>query len=549
MIFSSLSMTSYWFIVSAVAFCLYLWLRFSPKQKQDAIAFLVVGDMGRSPRMQNHAFCAAECLEGKVPVYLIGSNETPCHSSILQSSAIRIVPLSDLSMYSILNKLRGGLTFPLYACVKIFIQSASLVITLFKIPSLRILLVQNPPSIPTLAIAWGICRIRGVKFFIDWHNYGFTLLRMTLQQTRIPFGSAIVHLSEWIEWKFGRCADCHFCVSKSMQKTLLQRWGIHAEVLYDRPANAIQPIDVIRRHCILFKYFNKEFLPKHSSDIEVDLSNTSKSCFQSHFEEKYLTSETRSHLNCTSEFKITDNSLINSLKINEESICTEMCLTKNGNNSALVTCSILRKRPAVLISATSWTPDENMFLLLDALVLYEALVKKRCEGERALPQLFVIITGKGRTKESWLMSLSEKNLENIFVKTLFAPMEDYYRLLAAADVGVSLHYSSSGDDLPMKIVDMQGVGLPVLAYNFPTAHEQVEEGKNALLFSSAESLCDRFQEILQGFPLNFDSCICNKNENGSKMSNLLYCMRTFTEKNRPISIKEEWTAMAKPFFI
>ena len=37
---------------------------------------------------------------------------------------------------------------------------------------------KNPPSIPTLALAWLVSRITGSKVIIDWHNLGYSILAL-----------------------------------------------------------------------------------------------------------------------------------------------------------------------------------------------------------------------------------------------------------------------------------------------------------------------------------------------------------------------------------
>lgn len=57
-------------------------------------------------------------------------------------------------------------------------------------------------------------------------------------------------------------------------------------------------------------------------------------------------------------------------------------------------------------------------------------------------------------------------LNHFEILTVWLEAGAYNKLLACADLGICLHTSSSGLDLPMKIIDMLGSGLPVCAFNY-----------------------------------------------------------------------------------
>lgn len=120
-------------------------------------------------------------------------------------------------------------------------------------------------------------------------------------------------------------------------------------------------------------------------------------------------------------------------------------------------------RPVLVVSSTSWTPDEDFGVLLSALDEYAA--------DESRPPLVVLVSGKGGAlQRDFMDAVAERERtarwKNVTARTTWLAMRDYPVFLGAADVGVCLHSSSSGLDLPMKVVDLFGCGVPVLARGF-----------------------------------------------------------------------------------
>ena len=157
-------------------------------------------------------------------------------------------------------------------------------------------------------------------------------------------------------------------------------------------------------------------------------------------------------------------------------------------------------KTGVIVSSTSWTEDEDFGVLLSALVLYEAAKEVRPD----LPELLVVITGKGPQKQFYLEKISRLSLSHVKIVTPWLELEDYPTMVASAHLGICLHTSSSGLDLPMKVVDMFGCRLPVAAINFPALSELVVDGVNGHVFTNSEQLSEIIVEWFTNFPHSRD---------------------------------------------
>jgi beta-1,4-mannosyltransferase len=155
----------------------------------------------------------------------------------------------------------------------------------------------------------------------------------------------------------------------------------------------------------------------------------------------------------------------------------------------------------LIVSSTSWTADEDFGLMLDALMEYAQSLRGEASTIDSPPPILAIITGKGPQKQPYLDKIKELTdqgrLPGIRIITAWLSTREYASLLACADLGICLHMSSSGVDLPMKVVDMFGAGLPVAAYSaYESFSELIKEGVNGCGFKTSSELKEVLQRLL-----------------------------------------------------
>lgn len=395
---------------------------------EKRVYIVVLGDIGRSPRMQYHAL---SFLAEGFTVTLVGYGGSAPQHQLLSHRCV--------SLHYMLEPPRCIFALPrlLTYGVKVIWQTLTLLAALMFCRRPSHILLQNPPALPTLAVCWFVSLLRGCIFIVDWHNYAYSILGLSLG-SRHP----LVKFSKRYEKFFGRFAHKNICVTNAMKADLHDNWNVEAVTMYDRPPPMFKPSTVEEQHK-LFMQLSADY-PK--------LGGSEASGARTAF--------------------------------------TELC--ENGE--------VKRRddRPLLLVSSTSWTEDEDFSLLLNALQCYEeAATNKSLPG---LPELVCVITGKGPLKQFYCHEIAQRAWSHVTVITPWLEPNDYPLLIGCADLGVCLHLSSSGLDLPMKVVDMFGCGVPVCAVNFSCLDELIQDGENGLVFESHQQLAKQFQDLLRGFP-------------------------------------------------
>ncbi|KAI5481890.1 beta-1,4-mannosyltransferase, glycosyltransferase family 33 protein [Pseudohyphozyma bogoriensis] len=352
--------------------------------RPKSVAIIVLGDIGRSPRMLYHT---QSFLSHGYTTYIVAYRGSTPPKEILESPHVRFVYLpTPLAFVSRLPK-------PLFLALSPF-KVVLAAVSLFWALTIGIdlapayFLVQNPPAIPTLPVVKIAGVLRGSKLIVDWHNTGYSVLAL-----RLGANHPIVKLARGIETFFGRVAHAHLCVTSAMKDALIK-----------------------------------------DADLNPSLS-------------KFLPPTTKSKTPFTTSSSLRDD------------------------------------RPALLLSATSWTADEDFSVLLRALSLYDAAANssRTLNPSNPLPKVLVVITGKGAGKADFEREVEvlEKSWKWVRVRTAWLAIGDYPKLLGSADLGISLHTSTSGADLPMKVVDMFGI------------NELVVDGANGRVFKTAEQLSEQ----------------------------------------------------------
>ncbi len=164
-----------------------------------------------------------------------------------------------------------------------------------------------------------------------------------------------------------------------------------------------------------------------------------------------------------------------------------------------------------ILVPSSWSADDDFALLQEAARLW------------AGPKLRFILTGRGPRRDL----VHFEPTERVAFEKHWYEAAEYAGALASADLGLSLH--RGGLDLPMKLVEMLGGGLPACALDYgPVLRERYTEGRGIRFFADAAALVRCLTELLEGDGKGLDA------------------LRASAHDAMPQTWDEEWSTQAEP---
>lgn len=248
---------------------------------------------------------------------------------------------------------------------------------------------------------------------IDWHNLGYTILSMRLSPS-----NPLVTLARTLEKASGHNAFAHLCVTDALKKHLQNDWKVKGKVsvLHDRPPPHFRKSTQEESHrlfshlCPLLEPNLRDWFPSYDPSSTTPF--TTQEAFRS-------------------------------------------------------------DRPALVVSSTSWTVDEDFGMLLKAASIYEKRAKELIRARRSstlepetpsmmggsgiestrdrsrraslttqspgaridvasrLPKLLIIVTGKGEQRAQYEreIAIQERGWDWVRIRTAWLERDDYPTLL------------------------------------------------------------------------------------------------------------------------
>jgi beta-1,4-mannosyltransferase len=188
----------------------------------------VIGELGRSPRMLAHV---GALLRAGYEVHLIGGTSAELPATLRNEARLHVHALDG-------DAARPG--SGIAAVLKIIWRGLRLTwrltrLMLWQAPRPDLVLIQNPPTLPTFGVALVVSRLRRARLIIDWHNLGWSVLGL-----RFGRSHPLVRAARWAEYALGRHADGHLVVSHRLATHLHEHGIADAIVLHDGPS-AVRP--------------------------------------------------------------------------------------------------------------------------------------------------------------------------------------------------------------------------------------------------------------------------------------------------------------------